>query len=61
VGREPGAHVIAAGFWLGFVVGLFAGASLGVLLAGLLAAAHRADELEPRPPGPPGNGDRRHG
>jgi hypothetical protein len=49
--------VIAAGFWLGFAVGLFVGAAFGVLIAGLLAAASRADELEPRPPGPRSNGN----
>jgi hypothetical protein len=51
--------VIAAGFWLGLLAGLFLGASLGVVIAGLLAAASRADELEPRPPRAPGNGNGR--
>ena len=41
--------MIAAGFWLGLVIGLVSGACFGVLLAGLLAAAaSRDDEEGPR-------------
>ena len=36
--------MIAAGFWLGAGIGLVVGASIGVVVAGLLVAARDADE-----------------
>ena len=30
--------------WIGFIIGLFAGTTLGMLVAGLCAAAGKADE-----------------
>jgi gas vesicle protein len=33
-------------FWVGLLVGLFVGACFGLVIAGLMAAAARGDELE---------------
>lgn len=30
-------------FWLGFIIGVFVGANIGVLMAGLLAGAKRSE------------------
>lgn len=35
--------MVAAGFWLGLVVGLFSGAALGIFVAALLSSAANAD------------------
>ena len=35
--------MIAAGFWTGFVLGAFVGAMFGLLVAGMLQTAARAD------------------
>lgn len=32
-------------FWIGLAIGLFAGAGIGVLLGGVMAAAHLGDVL----------------